>query len=395
MVDIGTGLSILGSKDLLLKVLGPSADYLGEKTLGLTKKADINLNNIFKKAEQKLLPQKQKIGQVPHRVLGQVILNGSICDDEIEAEYFGGVLASSKSEISRDDRGATISALIGRLSAYDLRAHYLFYYSMKELYEGRNVSTRDETGSHYGLNGLLTFFNIPSFHLSMGFSDAEMKNRNTIMATTLIKLANEGLLSSNIRSGPVSITSLDKFNPEINSEGYWVFPSLLGLDLFMWAHGYGGEDTDNFFKKDFGITLLESIKNKPHAIAVTKTQSEVFHFPRKMVYEVNDGNKKEKYYFDYEGMHEIPDDETESFLKQSNDIVRIEKTLLASISSIGIPMESVLNAKLIEVEGAVHLVLNNKSYYVNSWGYPNRWGKGAKDLIKVSVEEFNKYEFGF
>lgn len=395
-MDVGTGLTVLGSKDLLLKVLGPTADYLGEKTLGLTKKAGINLSKIFKKAEKKLTPDKQNKGKVPSRVLGQIILNGSFCEDEIEAEYFGGVLASSKSETERDDRGASISALIGRLSAYDLRAHYLFYFSMKELYEGRNVNTRDETGSLEGLNGLLTFFNIPSFHLSMGFSEQEMKNRSTIMATTLTRLSNESLLSSNIRSGPVSITSLDKFNPEITSEGYWVFPSLLGLDLFMWAHGFGGDDTDNFFKKEFKVNLLEGIKNKPHSIAVRKVQTEVIRMPLKIVYEVIDGDKKGKYYYDYDGMHKIPDDETEFFLKQSNEIKCLDKNLFSTVSSIGTPMESVLKAELIEVEGAaVHVILNNKSFYVNSWGYPNRWDKGPKDLKKITTEEFKKYNFGF
>jgi hypothetical protein len=45
----------------------------------------------------------------------------------VSTEYFGGVLASSRTEVGRDDRGAAFVALIGRLSSYQIRSHYFFY----------------------------------------------------------------------------------------------------------------------------------------------------------------------------------------------------------------------------------------------------------------------------
>ena len=50
-MDVGTGLAILGAgglaKDLLMELLGPTADYLGGEMRGYAEKGLNNLNNIF------------------------------------------------------------------------------------------------------------------------------------------------------------------------------------------------------------------------------------------------------------------------------------------------------------------------------------------------------------
>ncbi|MDX8128321.1 hypothetical protein QLH52_13575 [Methylomonas sp. OY6] len=42
-VGVGTGLAVLGSKEILDKLLGPSADYIGNETKNLIAKCNINL----------------------------------------------------------------------------------------------------------------------------------------------------------------------------------------------------------------------------------------------------------------------------------------------------------------------------------------------------------------
>jgi len=126
------------SKDLLLKVLGPSADHLGQELKGLTEKGTENLKRIFSKARHRLGSKPVDKGSVPLKVIKGVWFDGSFCDDELGAEYFGGVLASSKSEVPQDDRGASLIALITRLSSYQIRAHYIFYHVLKTMF--------DETG---------------------------------------------------------------------------------------------------------------------------------------------------------------------------------------------------------------------------------------------------------
>jgi hypothetical protein len=57
---------------------------------------------------------------VSPRVLG-FLVQASLCEDELFAEYYGGVLASARGPSGRDDRGASMMSLIGRLSTYQVR----------------------------------------------------------------------------------------------------------------------------------------------------------------------------------------------------------------------------------------------------------------------------------
>lgn len=71
---------------------------------------------------------------VPPLVMRDVLDDGSYRDDELTASYYGGILASSRSGISRDDRGAAFTALVGRLTTYQLRAHNILYRTINHLY---------------------------------------------------------------------------------------------------------------------------------------------------------------------------------------------------------------------------------------------------------------------
>jgi len=130
MVDpistIGLGaVSAYLAKDALQKLLGPTAEYLGDGLRYLTRRRIENIGRIFQKAGAKLGDRIEAPGEVPPRVLKTVLNEGSYCDDELAAEYFGGVLASSRTDTGRDDRGARIGKLLDGLSTYQIRAHYL------------------------------------------------------------------------------------------------------------------------------------------------------------------------------------------------------------------------------------------------------------------------------
>lgn len=51
---IGAGLAILGTKEIIQKILGPTADYIGQELRNYTEKGARNLKSIFTKAEEKL-----------------------------------------------------------------------------------------------------------------------------------------------------------------------------------------------------------------------------------------------------------------------------------------------------------------------------------------------------
>jgi hypothetical protein len=79
-VAIGGGLAVLGSKDLLLKILGPSADYVGGEVKNFVEKCNINLDGIFSRAARKLGDRIDEPGSVSPRVLKDIMDEGRFCD---------------------------------------------------------------------------------------------------------------------------------------------------------------------------------------------------------------------------------------------------------------------------------------------------------------------------
>ena len=114
-----------GLGDVVYKILGPTADYLGDELLTLAKKRIGNTDKIFSSAAKKLGDKLDRPGQVPPKVLKTIINEGSYFDDAVAVEYFGGVLASSRTEVGRDDRGDRLAKMIDNLSAYQIRSHYI------------------------------------------------------------------------------------------------------------------------------------------------------------------------------------------------------------------------------------------------------------------------------
>jgi hypothetical protein len=121
-MDIGTGLSILGSAKVLEQLLGPTASYVGEGIKEWAKRRVANVERIFEIAHERLGYRINEPGAVPPRVLKEILGEGSFAEDPLMSEYFGGVLASSRGTISRDDIAATHLSCLGRLSTYQIRA---------------------------------------------------------------------------------------------------------------------------------------------------------------------------------------------------------------------------------------------------------------------------------
>ena len=101
---VGAGVYV--TQDLLLRLLGPTFHYLGDELQQFVEKRKEKVGKIFLNAEKKLGSKLDNPGQVSPKVLRTILNEGSFSDYEIAVEYFGGVLASSRSEIGRDDRGA-------------------------------------------------------------------------------------------------------------------------------------------------------------------------------------------------------------------------------------------------------------------------------------------------
>lgn len=67
------------------------------------------------------------------RVTRDVLWNGAFANDEVCAEYFGGILASSRSDDGKDDSTIQFVDVIKSLSSKQLCLHYLIYNCLQKI----------------------------------------------------------------------------------------------------------------------------------------------------------------------------------------------------------------------------------------------------------------------
>lgn len=255
-MDIGTGLTMVGgaflSKDLLIRLLGPTADYLGGGLRNYTQKGMENLGRVFGHAAKTLGAKLEEPGQVPPKVLKGVLEEGYYCEDELTAQYFGGVLASSRSGVSRDDRGSSFITLIGRLSTYQIRTHYIFYTVFKHVCNGRegNLGLSEERDK------LKLFIPFAIFVQAMDFQQGEVPN--ILIPHILNGLHREGLIGETWASGNPEVL---KKAMHIDAEyaGILFLPSAVGMELFLWAHGLSTVAIKDFLTAGFQPMQLEGM----------------------------------------------------------------------------------------------------------------------------------------
>lgn len=229
---VGTGLVLLGSKELLLKLLGPSADYIGNVLAQWTEAAHKNLRRVFENAFEKLGDRVESEGQVPPRVLKAVLEEGAFAEDPLMADYLGGVLASSRSGTPRDDRGAAMVALIARLSTYQLRTHYIFYTVAHDLLAGMEVNLGMQSERQAPRARLFVPFS--AYMPAMEFVDGE--DPNIFISHALYGLIREELLDDWFVYGGVEHLSKEA-GTAIPEDGFLLQLAPLGVELYLAARG--------------------------------------------------------------------------------------------------------------------------------------------------------------
>jgi len=248
-VGLGAIAAYLG-KDGIAKLLGPTADYLGGELQEFTKKRINNVGNIFKNAEYKLREKIEEPGTVPPKVLKTIINEGSYSEDEIAVEYFGGILASSRSEFIRDDRGARIAKALDNLSCYQLRSHYLIYSTISIMFKGDEHSLR----THNERAKLEIFMPLNDFVNSMGLSQEEWNNPQ-LLDHIFHGLSSDGLIGESWAFGSVNNLKTVSSSANITERGAVCTPTAKGGELFLWGFGYGSLDLDYLFSKEFSSEI--------------------------------------------------------------------------------------------------------------------------------------------
>jgi hypothetical protein len=241
--------------DVAKRILGPTADYIGEGLKDWAVKRTNNLEKIFTKTAARLGDRIEQPGAIPPRVLKGVLQEGSFCDDELSAEYFGGILASSRSEVSRDDRGAMLISLLSRLSTYQIRAHYIFYSLFKALFDGESLMPT--LGADRRKMRIFVPFTV--FDQGMGFSDNE--EPSAILENTIFNLVKENLIGGQFAYGDTD--HLRKSWKAADASGIVLEPSVFGIELFMWAYGAGNLPVRMYLNSDLKFPPIEGILIPP------------------------------------------------------------------------------------------------------------------------------------
>ena len=246
------------------KLLEPTTQAIGEKIKD-------NLGKIASKAKAKLESVSLSENVEPnYRVLNAISKEGAFCNDELMAEYFGGVLASSLSEVSRDDRGTFFASIIGALTTYQIRAHYIFYKTLKSLFNG--ITDVDITNSKHR-NRLEIFIDNDSFNLAMDFSIKE--NVSIILPSVMSGLAKENLIEREFE-----VISGEKI-ARCGGNGIIFCPTDLGTELFLRGHGKSDLPVIEFLKLENEFLFETSIHLPKHYKSVYRILKEQQDFSRK------------------------------------------------------------------------------------------------------------------
>ena len=268
-MEIDTGIAAivtagaLVSKDTINKLLGPTADYLGELLQGKVQKRAENIGRIFQKAAKKLGSKIDEPGQVHPKLLKGLIMDGSFCDDELTAEYYGGVLASSRTGVSRDDRGTTYLNQISNFSIYQIRTHFILYMVLRRLFCNSQL-TPSLTDIHYEMK---IFISESDYHRAMAFDENNENDTDSLINHSLRGLECNGLII-NVCFGDRHF--MDKQNLGLNfpESGFVFAPTLSGIGFFLWATGHGHLHFDSFLTDEITIEVPKDITMPSNAFSL-------------------------------------------------------------------------------------------------------------------------------
>jgi hypothetical protein len=114
---------------VLRKTLGPVLSEIGD-----------DLKRLYAKGRDKIVEKAYKKIKDPNdgksanlRIAHDVLTSGAFTDEEICAEYFGGILASSRTDDGKNDDAIQLLDTIKSLSAGQLHLHYVLYNSLNKL----------------------------------------------------------------------------------------------------------------------------------------------------------------------------------------------------------------------------------------------------------------------
>lgn len=243
---------------LVKRMFEPGAKEFGDAFARTVAFRTRNFGRIKEKADRKARANG-RTGVIHPRVVAFMIEEGSLCDDELMGDYLGGVLAGSISPDGRDDRAITWSRIIGGLSSFQVRAHYLLY---REWAARLHEAAPDLDCSYKGKMALAEIFlDLEEFGTAL-MQDCD-ENLEVILRHSLFGLTRAGLINDSWFYGARSRQSVIYHDFETFLE---VTPTGRGMELYGWATGWPDLLPKNFASKaheyepESGIPRLKKVR---------------------------------------------------------------------------------------------------------------------------------------
>ena len=239
---------------LVSKILGPTAEYIGREAEQFAQKCNINLSDVFARSARKLGPRLDEPGKVNPRVVKGVIDDGRFSEDPLSREYFAGVLASARSDGRHDDRGVPVLAVIRELSALQMRMHYVFYELVRRLYANTTLSlTRRPDAAN-----LLVFIPMRVVADAMLLDD-----QRGVLTHCVGGLHRSGLIGDVYAYGKPEFMA-PRF-PNAPGPGVLLEPTAYGAEVYLWAIGARDLRVARFFEVTDSEARLDEVAIPPGA----------------------------------------------------------------------------------------------------------------------------------
>lgn len=250
MIITGGGLATALGAKLLYDVCGPTAKYIGGQLASSTKAGIGNLQRIFSIAANRARELGKFEGQLPPRLLKNVLEDGYFCEDEIEALYLGGVLASAKGPISRDDRSVAYCSLLSSLSTYQIRTHYILYSCILKFSDIKIPQLLDYIRRGSSCTVLIRE---SDYLTAMEYTPEE--SSQIISEHAFIGLEQKGL-----SEGGNTVNFPNNFIKRQPTEPFRAFyPTVLGIELFLWGLGLGDKGLESYSENSLSDNLPPTV----------------------------------------------------------------------------------------------------------------------------------------
>jgi hypothetical protein len=230
-MEIETGVAVVGgaiaSKDVLLKVLGPTADYVGGELKNLVQRCNINLSDVFASSLRK--GAEHAAGSVDARTAKSIFDDAAYCDDGLIKDYYGGLLCGSKSENGDDSALSYVSILKG-MSRIQVKTHFLIYAVLHKSLAGSlpSITVEEERNKVRLIIGLDRYFSF----INQDQIDGEATINHVVSG-----LLRAGLIGPFFQYGVPEFINSRFPELDVKTPSLVVCPSILGVELFLWAAG--------------------------------------------------------------------------------------------------------------------------------------------------------------